>query len=195
MAEEQPFFVKKWFWALVAIAIIGLSTFGWFIGTYNNFIKLDQNVNNQWGQVESQYQRRYDLIPNLVASVKGYMAYEKALLENVTFYRSQWGNAKTPDEKVDASNGLESVLSKLIVVMENYPQLKADTQVQKLMDELAGTENRIAVERMRYNDVVKSFNTAIQVFPANIIANMYDYHQKKYFESGQGADIAPKVEL
>jgi LemA protein len=191
MAKNKPFYSKPWFWALVVIAVIAI----WIIGTYNSFISMTQQIDNQWAQVETQYQRRIDLIPNLVNTATGYMQFERSLLEEITALRTQWMSTTDIDDKVNIGNALDSALGRLIAVYENYPQLQAVQPVASLMDELAGTENRIAVERMRFNDKVRQYNTAILVFPSNILANMFGFSQRPYFESQEGADIVPVVNL
>lgn len=191
MAKNKPIYSKPWFWALVVIAILAL----WIIGAYNNFITLTQQIDNQWAQVEVQYERRIDLIPNLVNTAKGYMQFEKSLLEEITTLRSQWMSTTDVDSKVNIGNALDSALGRLIAVYENYPQLQSVQPVVTLMDQLEGTENRIAVERGRFNEMVKNYNTAVLTFPSNILANMFGFKQRPYFESREGADVAPVVNL
>lgn len=178
---------------LLIVAVAGIGAVAWFFGTGNSFVAKGLAVDTQWAQVENQYQRRYDLIPNLVNTVKGYMKYEGDTLSKVTALRSQWGAAQTPDDKIKYSGQLEAAISKLLVVMENYPDLKANTQVTALMDELAGTENRIAVERMRYNQAAQDYNTAIKMFPGSIVAGMYGLSPKALFSATEGANVAPQV--
>ncbi|MFH0929385.1 MAG: LemA family protein [Candidatus Aenigmatarchaeota archaeon] len=189
--KEKPFYSKPWFWALVIVAVVAI----WIVGTYNSFISMDQAINNQWAQVETQYQRRVDLIPNLVNTAKGYMQFEKSLLEEITALRSQWTSTSDIDDKVNIGNALDSALGRLIVVYENYPQLQSIQAVSSLMDELSGTENRIAVERMRYNEKVRSFNTAVLVFPSNMLAGMFGFSERPYFEAQEGADVVPVVNI
>ena len=191
MTKQKPFYSKPWFWALIIIAIIAI----WIIGAYNSFITMTQQIENQWAQVETQYQRRIDLIPNLVNTAKGYMQFEKSLLEEITALRSQWGATTDTDDKVNIGNALDSALGRLIAVFESYPTLQASQPIASLMDELAGTENRIAVERMRFNERVRQYNTAILTFPSNMLANMFGFKQRPYFESQEGADVAPVVNL
>jgi LemA protein len=146
--------------------------------------------------VENQLQRRNDLIPNLVNTVKGYAAHEKTVFENVTNARSQWAKANTLDEKVKAAGAMDSALSRLLLVVENYPNLKADQTFLKLMDELSGTENRIAVERMRYNEAVKDYNITVRMFPGNIIAGMFGYKPAtEYFKAEEKARAVPEVKF
>ena len=163
--------------------------------TYNSFVALDEGVNAAWAQVENQFQRRYDLIPNLVETVKGYASHEREVLTQVTQARASVGGAGTVDEKIKANNELSSALSRLLVVVENYPNLKADQSFIRLQDELAGTENRIAVERRRYNEMVRDFNVKVRSFPANILAGMFGFERKPTFEAAEGADKAPEVQF
>jgi len=176
---------------LIVIAVIAVI----YIGIYNSLVSLDVKTQTAWANVESQYQRRYDLIPNLVNTAKGYMEFEKGLLTEITELRSQWGSAVTPSEKMDASASLESAIGRLIVVVENYPELKAVENFKTLMVQLEGTENRIAVARNDYNGVVREFNTALRVFPSNMIANMMGMKPKLFFESKEGAQDVPIVEF
>jgi LemA protein len=191
MAKQKPFYLKAWFWVLVVIAIVVL----WIIATYNNFIVMTQAIDNQWAQVETQYQRRIDLIPNLVNTAKGYMQFERSLLDEITALRTQWMSTTDVDDKVNIGNALDSALGRLIAVYENYPELKSIQAVASLMDELAGTENRIAVERMRFNDRVREYNTGVLMFPSNILANMFGFKERPYFQAEEGAEIAPVVNL
>jgi LemA protein len=191
MANKKPIYSKPLFWALILVVVIAF----WLIGTYNSFIALSQAVDNQWSQVETQYQRRIDLIPNLVNTAKGYMQFEQSLLTEITTLRSQWMATSNVDDKVNIGNALDSALGRLIAVYENYPQLQSIQAVASLMDELAGTENRIAVERMRFNDRVREYNTAILVFPSNVLAGAFGFGQRPYFESQEGAEIVPTVNI
>ena len=189
MSKEKPFYTQPWFIAVAVVAVLGL----WAVATYNGLIGLDQSVAAQWAQVETQYQRRYDLIPNLVNTVKQYQQFETNLLTELTSLRSQWSAAKTVDEKVAVGSATDSAISRLLLVYENYPELKSITAVSSLMDELAGTENRVSVERMRYNTAVQSYNTAIKTFPTNLLAGAFGFTQKAYFTSVAGAETAPVV--
>lgn len=162
-------------------------------GTYNSLLTAEENVNGQFANVDTVLQRRYDLIPNLVNTVKGYMNHEEEIFTEIANARAKLSGATSIDDKVEASNEMEGALSRLLVVVENYPTLKANENVTALMDELAGTENRISVERSRYNELVKKYNTKIRKFPKNIIANMFDFEQKSYFEATEEASNAPVV--
>lgn len=174
---------------LVLVAFAGISS-------YNNIVTLNETISAKWAQVESQLQRRNDLIPNLVNTVKGYAAHERGIFIQVTEARSKWAGANTIEQKVAAASEMDSALARLLVVVENYPNLKADQTFLRLMDELAGTENRIAVERMRYNEAVKDYNVEIRRFPGNIIAGLYKYQRAtEYFKAEEKAKIVPKVEF
>ena len=180
-------------YVLIGVVALVVIFGGWALMTYNGIISASQGVDAQWGNVNAVYQRRADLIPNLVSSVKGYMTYEGGLLENITALRSQWESAQTTDQKIAAGSAMDSAISRLLVVSENYPDLKASPLVANLMDELSGSENRISVERMRYNTAVQAYNLQIMYFPGSIIANMFGFHLKPYFQASAGAENAPQV--
>lgn len=163
--------------------------------SYNRMVALDEGAENGWANVETVLQRRYDLIPNLVNTVKGYAAHEQELLTEVTRLRSQWGAAQSAGQKVEAASLLEGALGRLMVVVERYPDLKANQNFLALQDELAGTENRISVERRRYNDAVRRYNTAIRRFPGRFYAGMFGFERRTPFEAAAGADVVPKVEF
>ena len=165
------------------------------IGSYNGFVTKSQMANNQWAQVQTQYQRRFDLIPNLVSSVEGIMTQEKEVFGQIASARAAYAGAQTPDSQVEAATQVESALGRLLVIMENYPTLKSNESVNRLMDELAGTENRIAVERSRYNDSVTDYNLAVSRFPGSLIAPMFGFSQKPLFTTTPGADQVPSVNL
>ncbi|MFH0879435.1 MAG: LemA family protein [Lentisphaerota bacterium] len=165
------------------------------IGIRNNMVTLDETVNNAWANVETVLQRRYDLIPNLVNTVKGYAAQEKGVLEEVTRLRSQWGEAKTVSEKAETATAMESALSRLMVVVEQYPELKSNQNFLALQDELAGTENRISVERRRYNDAVRDYNVTIRKFPNSLFAGLFGFEKRTPFEAAAGAGTAPQVQF
>jgi LemA protein len=164
-------------------------------GMYNDLIRLDEGVKEAWSQVETQLQRRYDLIPNYVETVKGYAAQEKDVLVRVTEARSRVGQAKSIPDKIEANNELTSALSRLLVVVEQYPQLKSNENFIRLQDELAGTENRIAVARRRYNEAVKMYNVAVRSFPQNMLAKWFSFQPAAFFEAPQAAKEAPKVKF
>ncbi len=174
---------------LAAVLVCGM----YVAGIYNQLVAQDENCNKAWANVETVLQRRFDLIPNLVNTVKGYASHEKELLEEVTRLRSQWGEARTQNQKAEAGSLLDGALGRLMVVMENYPDLKANQNFIALQDELAGTENRISVERQRYNEAVQSFNVAIRRIPGVFVARVMGLQPKTPFEAQQGADKAPEV--
>ncbi|MCX8163509.1 MAG: LemA family protein [Candidatus Micrarchaeota archaeon] len=179
---------------LLGIGFLVVLFFLWIGLTYNDLVQKEAEVAAAWAQVENQYQRRVDLIPNLVNTVKRYMKHEESLLTQITALRSQWAEAKTPSEKIETAQQLDSAVSRLLVVMENYPTLKANEGVNKLMDELAGTENRIAVERERYNQAVTRYNVAIKSFPTVVIASAFGHTSPKpLFKAQAGAEKAPRV--
>lgn len=185
---------KVWLW--VILAVFGLF-FLTLAGSYNGLVSSGEVVEEKWAQVENVLQRRYDLIPNLVNSVKGYAKHEKDLLTEVTKLRSQWGAATTPADRVKAANQLEGVLGRLLLVVERYPDLKANQNFLRLQDELAGTENRISVERMRYNEAVREYNLKVKKFPSNMVASTFGFGSKDdaYFRAKEEAKDAPKVEF
>lgn len=186
---------------LLVVVVVG----AFLASSYNGLVKADESVKTAWSQVENVYQRRADLIPNLVATVKGVANFEKETYTAVTEARSRVGQIKvTPDMLSDpnalaqfqrAQGDLGSALSRLLVVAENYPQLKANQNFLELQSQLEGTENRIAVERRRFNEVAQGFNTMVRSFPRNIVASIFGFKPKAYFESAQGADKAPQVEF
>ena len=178
---------------LVVVAVVLVATFAVL---NNGLVAQQENVHSAWGQVETVLQRRFDLIPNLVNTVKGYAKHEKEVYEDVTRLRSQWANAGTTGEKVQAAGQLEGGLARLLLVAERYPDLKANENFRDLQNELAGTENRITVERQRYNDAVRAYNTAVRQFPASIVARMRGFSADAvYFEASGGAKEAPKVDF
>ena len=179
----------------VGLLIVAFSLFSWVTGTYNNLVNQRETVDTSWAQVESQYQRRFDLIPNFANATKGYLAHEQQVFKDIADARTKYAGAQTTDEKVEAAQGLEGAFARLLVIIENYPNLKADTTVIGLMDELAGTENRINVARLRYNEVVKTYNISIKRFPANLIANMLGFREEPLFEAVEEASEAPVVDL
>jgi len=182
---------------MLGVLLVGLgllAVLGVFLaGSYNSFVRLSQQVDSQFANLEARLQRRFDLIPNLVETVKGHMAHEQEVFSNIADARARMAGARTVDERVAATGQLEGALSRLLVVMEAYPLLKAQESVSRLMDELAGTENRIAVERDNFNAVVQQYNTRIKSFPAVLLARMFGYVERAYFEADPGAQTAPRV--
>ncbi len=179
--------------AVVIIIIIGL--YSQFKGMYNQFVMLDEGVKTAWAQVENQLQRRFDLIPNLIETVKGYAAHEQETFIGLTNARSKIAGAQTPQAMIDANNALSSALSRLMVVVERYPDLKANQNFIRLQDELAGTENRLSVERRRYNEAVRMYNQKIRSFPERIFAGMFGFERANLFEVEGEAKQAPKVKF
>jgi LemA protein len=161
--------------------------------SYNKFVGQEEAIKSQWAQVENQLQRRNDLIPNLVETVKGYAQHEEGVFKEIADARARLAGAKTPEEAIAAANQQTSALSRLLAIAENYPQLRANEQFNRLMDELAGTENRIAVERMRYNEKVQEYNTARRQFPANLTAKMFGFKEYPFFQAPPEAKSVPKV--
>jgi len=175
--------------AVVAIFLIILSSVIWTISTYNKLVNLEEGVDNDWAQVENQYQRKIDLIPTLVATVEGYKEFEASTLTNITDLRTRWMEASgNEEEQLDISSQLDTALRSIILTYENYPDLHSIIAVSDLMTELEGTENRITTERMRYNDGVREFNTKIKQFPTVIIANSFGFDERSYFESDYAPD-------
>ncbi|MCH6264432.1 MULTISPECIES: LemA family protein [Neobacillus] len=182
----------------VGLGIIGvfIVVFGFMLmSSYNNFVNLEENVNQSYAQIENQLQRRLDLVPNLVNTVKGYAAHEEEVIASISDARARLAGAKTPEEEATANAELSGALSRLLVVVENYPNLKADRQFTQLMDELAGTENRIAIARKDYNDQVAVYNKKVKSFPGVMIAAMTGFDEKEYFEADPKASEAPKVDF
>ena len=187
---------------LVLLLII---LFVWVKNVYNNLVTLNETVNQSWSQVENQYQRRADLIPNLVNTIKGYANFERGVLTDVTNARAKVGQMNVSSDVLNnpqafqkfqsAQNELSGALSRLLVTVENYPDLKANENFLQLQAQLEGTENRISVERRRFNETVQSYNTNIKLFPNSIFANIFGFREKQYFQATTGAETPPKVEF
>ncbi|MCE5300178.1 MAG: LemA family protein [Spirochaetia bacterium] len=179
-------------WIFVGLLVVVLA--GIVMSSYNALVSYDEGIKASWAQVENVLQRRGDLIPNLVNTVKGYAKHEKEIFENVANARARLAGAATMDDKIKAAGEMDTAISRLLAIAENYPQLKANENFLKLQDELAGTENRIAVERKRFNEIVQSYNMATRKFPSNIIAGMFGFKQKEiYFKAEEKAKELPKV--
>jgi LemA protein len=161
--------------------------------SYNRFTGTEEAIKAQWGQVQNQLQRRNDLIPNLVETTKGFAQQEKDVFTAVAASREKLAGARTPEETIKAANEQSAALARLLVIVENYPQLKSDATFMRLMDELAGTENRIATERMRYNERIQEYNTLRRRFPSNVTAKMFGFKEYPYFEAPPATQQAPKV--
>ncbi len=180
--------------ALVILGVIlVLVLYSWSL--YNGLVKANENITGQWAQVQTQYQRRFDLIPNLVNSVKGIMSQEKQVFGALAEARTRYAGAANVNDKVKAANDVENSLGRLLVILENYPQLRSSESVQTLMAQLEGTENRISVERSRFNDEVRAYDTKIKGFPANVFVPLYGFKEKAYFESQPGSEKVPGVNL
>jgi LemA protein len=186
----------KVFLIILAIVVVFVLIFYASIkGTYNKLVTLDEGVKTAWAQVENQLQRRMDLIPNYVETVKGYAKHEREVFIEVTEARAKVGGAVTPSQQIEANTELSAALSRLLLVVERYPDLKANQNFIRLQDELAGTENRIAVERMRYNEAVREYNVYIRRFPTLILANMFGFTRAPLFEAPEEAAKPPKVQF
>lgn len=195
---------KSFFIGLAAVIAIALAGFFWIKGTYNGMVSQDENVKTAWSQVENQYQRRADLIPNLVNTVKGYASHERETLENVINARAKATSVSvdpsniTPEalQQFQAAQGqVSGALSRLMVVMERYPDLKANENFKELQAQLEGTENRISVERKRFNETAQGYNTYIRSFPTSLLAGLFHFQQRPYFAAVQGASAAPAVDF
>jgi len=182
---------KSWFILIAVVIVFG----AWVVSGYNGLVGMDEGVNNKLAQVQTQLQRRNDLIPNLVSTVKGYASHEQAAIQAVSDARAKLGGARTVEEMSQADGELSSALSRLLMITENYPNLKADQNFRALQDELAGTENRIAVARKDYNDEVNVYNSKVRTFPTSLYAGMLGFQQKPYFQADQSAQAAPKVQF
>lgn len=186
--------IPKWGWILAVVILVAL----WIMSVYNSLITMRTGIDNSWAQVEVQYQRRADLIPQLVSTVQGAADFEKSTLIAVTEARTQWLNAKSDPNasigtQIQAANNFDSALSRLLVSVEAYPQLTATDTFRTLQDQLEGTENRIAVARKDFNDSVAPFNIKIQKFPSNLVANIFGFEKYPFFEATQGSEKAPQV--
>jgi LemA protein len=175
---------------LVAVIVGGTLASKW-----NQLVTMDTDIKAKWAQVDNQLQRRNDLIPNLVETVKGFATQEKSIMESIANARAKMAGAGSVQDRISTSNELSSALSRLLVVVENYPQLKSDATFHRLMDELAGTENRLAVERKRYNDAVQVYNVAVRQFPGNLVASILGFKEQPYFEVPAAARQAPQVKF
>ncbi len=188
---------------VLAVFVIGIAL--WATGVYNSLVTLDEGVTSAWSQVENQYQRRADLVPNLVATVKGFAAQEREVLEAVTEARARVGQLTVTKEVLEdpeafakfqeAQDGFSSALSRLLVVTENYPQLRSNENFLALQDQLEGTENRISIERRRFNEVVQGYNTAIRRFPGSLVAGFGGFSERQYFSGSPGSEKVPEVQF
>jgi len=174
---------------LIVVALVGL----WLIVTFNRLVRLRVLADNAWSDIDVQLKRRHDLVPNLVETVKGYAQQERDVFGQIADSRAKLAGATTPEQKIAAANEQSSALARLLVIAENYPQLRSNESFNRLMDELSGTENRIAVERMRYNERVQEYNTSRRRFPANVTANMFGFKEYPLFNAPPEAEKVPKV--
>jgi LemA protein len=192
--------MKRGWVVLAVVAVLVMFVIGQFSGNYNRLVTGDQGVKQRWAQVDNQLQRRNDLIGNLVETVKGTAFQEQQVFGDIANARAQMAGAKTPAERTAAAQQMDqalggSALSRLLVVVENYPQLKSNESFMQLMDELAGTENRLATERMRYNEEVQGFNTMVKRFPTNLYASLFHFAEAPYYQITEAARQAPKVDM
>lgn len=176
---------------LGVIVVIALYTWT----SYNGLVSKSEAVDAQWAKVETQYQRRFDLIPNLVASVKGILTQEQKIFSDIAEARTRYSGATTATDKVTAANQVEGALSRLLVIMENYPVLNSYNNIRDLMSQLEGSENRVSVERSRFNDEIRAYNLGVKTFPKSLLAKIFGFGEREYFEAAEGAEVAPKVEL
>jgi LemA protein len=191
--------MEKNFWqrnkvVLIILAVIIVLAL-WVVGKYNSFIRQNEAITGQWAQVDNQLQRRFDLIPNVIATVKGDAKQEKDLITEITQARTHYAGAANTDQKALAATQVESSLARLLVITENYPAHNSEQSFRDLTVELEGTENRIAVERMKYNDLVKSLNAGVKVFPSSIVASIFGVKERAYFQVTDEAKVVPKVDF
>lgn len=178
---------------VLILVVIVIAVFGYAASARNGLVAEEQAIKSQWAQVDVVLQRRADLIPNLVETVKGFAKQEQTVIKSIADARAALVNGRTPQEKIQANNQLDTALGRLLVVVENYPQLRSNENFLRLQDELAGTENRIAIERRKYNEAVERYNKDIQLFPRNVVAGMFGFQPSPYFTTEPGARTVPKV--
>jgi LemA protein len=187
----------KTVWIVIgALALLVFIVVGEFVSIHNSLVRQREAINGQWANIETDLQRRADLIPNLVATVKGFAAHETEVFKDIDDARAAFARGGTPQEKIQANDQLTAALSHLLVISENYPQLRSSENFLQLQDELAGTENRIAVQRLRYNEALQAYNASIELFPNNIVASMSGFTRNDaYFKTEPGARETPKVQF
>lgn len=185
--------LKAWHVVLAVVVVLG----AWLVSGYNGLVTLEEGVNEKWAQVETQYQRRADLVPNLVATVEGVADFERSTYTSVTAARSQWMGAAGQGRaaQIGAANAFDSALSRLLVTVEAYPQLKANENFLTLQSQLEGTENRVAVARKDYNELVKSYNVSVRRFPTRLVSSFFGFDEEPFFESAEGSEVAPTVDF
>jgi LemA protein len=191
--QERGFLQRNMKW-IVVLGVVLLIAF-WAVGVKNSFVTGGEAITSQWAQVENQYQRRFDLIPNVVNTVKGVAKQETTVFTAIADARTKYAGASTPNEKAQAASQVESALGRLLVIAEAYPTLQSSQAYRDLIVTLEGTENRISVERMKYNDLVKSFNTNVKVFPSSVVAKMFGVSERAYFEVSDAAKTNPTVDF
>ncbi len=191
--QTQSFFQKNKTWIVILGVIVLLAV--WAMGKYNGFVRMGEQITAQWAQVENQYQRRFDLIPNLVETVKGVAKQETAVFTAIADARTKYSGAVTPDQKAAAASQVEGALGRLLVIAEAYPVLQSSQSYRDLMTSLEGTENRISVERMKYNDLVRSLNTEVKTFPTSIVAKLFGVSERAYFEVPKENQVNPQVQF
>jgi LemA protein len=191
--EEKTFLQRNKGWVIALVLVVLLV--GWGVSKYNSFVVMGEKVDGQWAQVESQYQRRFDLIPNLEASVKGVTQQEQSVFLGLAEARTKYSGAVTVEDKVKATAQVETALGRLLAIVENYPALQSSQAFRDLMVSLEGTENRIAVERMNYNNLVRDFNATVKRFPNSIFASVFGVDARTYFDVAEGVEDAPKVDF
>ena len=187
---------KHIIWVVIAaVLLVGFGGYRFFVSTFNTLVGMDQSIKGQLAEIDNQLQRRADLIPNLVETVKGYAAHERQILEALANARARLAGARDLQGRLEASGELSGILSRLLVIVENYPNLKADATFARLMDELSGTENRLAVARRRYNQAVQEFNTTVTRFPARLLAGLYGFSERPFFQAPVEATTPPRVKF
>lgn len=187
--------MKRGWIAIAVIAVLLLGAGGCLVSNYNRLVTSHESVDQQWAQVNNQLQRRSDLIGNLVETVKGTAAQEQVVFGQIADARARMSGARSTEEGIEAGRAMDSALGRLLVVVENYPELKSNAAFVQLMDELAGTENRLATERKRYNDIVRDYNVMVKRFPTNLYAGMFNYKESPYYEIAPEARTVPKVDF
>ena len=191
--QDKNFFQRNMGW-IITVAIVLLIVL-WGVSKYNVFVRQNEQITAQWSQVENQYQRRFDLIPNIVETIKGVAKQEQTVFGDIAAARTRYSGATTPDQKALAAGQVESSLGRLLVIAENYPVLQSSQAYRDLIVSLEGTENRIAVERMKYNDEVKTLNAEIKVFPSSVIAGVFGVKERAYFDVPVANQVTPKVQF
>lgn len=193
MEEQKSFFKRNLKWVVIIVVLVLIVL--WGISRYNSFVVMNEEITSQWSQVENQYQRRFDLIPNIVNTVKGVAGQEQKVFGEIAEARTRYSGAVSTDEKAKAASEVEGALGRLLVIAENYPVLQSSQAYRDLIVSLEGTENRISVERMKYNEMVKLLNAGVKVFPSSVIAGIFGVAERAYFEVPKENQVAPKVDF